>query len=404
MMWKERARAVGFYAGLPLLYVVGLLLLTYLTFPTERLRDRIAAEFSKQGKGANAGQRLQIGELGTYWVTGIQAEDVRIILPPETKPGDDSPARETVVAVDSLQARVQMLPLLWGEVIVKFSAEAFGGNVSGTVPVGATEKSEVELEIEDVDLAQVEVLRDALGLPLAGVLTGSLSLSAPGGRFNKATGTLALTITDLAVGDGKTKIKDTLALPEAKIGKLEILAEAKEGVLKLTKLLSEGGDVELWGEGKVNLKQIWNDSRLDINAGFKFSDTYRGKNDVTKSLLGAPGSSSGGLLDMADPKMKRAKKEDGSYHWRVLGPIRRLVFEPARGEGAKRPAPGAEPPAAEAAPSPPRPAAPPIEREGDDGAVLPAPTPAMAGRPLLQQNSAAGDHDDAADDEVDAEE
>src|SRR6185295_8155103 len=56
------------------------------------------------------------------------------------------------------------------------------------------------------------------------------------------------------------------------------------------------------------------------------------KDDTTKSLLGAPGSNVPAVFEL-DPKVKRAKRDDGFYAWHITGPLAHLSFQPASDGG-----------------------------------------------------------------------
>jgi len=346
----NRFLRIAKYAVYPALYVFCLFLFGYLSFPYDRLKDRLIAEFQAAQKGKSAGQRLEIDELDSYWFTGVEMTGIRLYLPPDDSSGgataaasfgafgagasggDKPTAKESVIEIDDAVARVQILPLLIGRVRVKFTAHAFGGEVNGTVPVGGT-NGPVEVELENVDLGQVAMLKDMIGVPLKGIANGVLALEAADGKFSKANGKLELTVAGVSVGDGKSKIKGMIALPEAKLGDLVMTAEAKDGILKVSKLEGNGSDLELAGDGKVNVREPWNSSNADLYVRFKFTDAYRNKSDLTKSLLGAPGSTAPSMLDMADPRIKRAKRDDGFYGWHIHGALKRLKFDPASTDG-----------------------------------------------------------------------
>ncbi|WP_437983570.1 type II secretion system protein GspN [Sorangium sp. So ce117] len=360
---KARLIKIARWAVYPLFYLFCLGLFGYLTFPYDRLKDRLIAEFDRtqQKRGPSQAQRLEIDELDSYWFTGVEMKGVRLILPPgelgaSSRPsaaaafasGDaakDSAPKPSVIEIDEAHARVKILPLLIGRMRVSFWASVFGGEIEGVVPMGRS-GGDVHVEVSDVELAKVGPLGDILGLPIAGTLSASLDLSAPDGKFNKANGALEVSAKEVSVGDGKTKIQGLIALPEAKLGELLLSAEAKDGVLKVTKMSANGQDLELDGDGKVNMREPWNNSTADLYVRFKFTDAYRSKSDLTKSLLGAPGSSVPGLIEMQQPKMKRSKRADGFYGWHVHGPLKRPRFDPhaaespaARGRGT----PGASP-------------------------------------------------------------
>jgi hypothetical protein len=106
------------------------------------------------------------------------------------------------------------------------------------------------------------------------------------------------------------------------------VADVKDGLVQLTKLAAPGPDLELVGDGKITLRDPWKDALADLYMRFKFSDAYRGKDSITKSLLGEPGSKMPALLDL-DPKMKKAKRADGFYGFHAHGPLRHLKFDPS---------------------------------------------------------------------------
>lgn len=340
---KEKLLRVGKFLVYPAFYIFCLMMFGYCSFPYDRLKDRLIAEYtlSQQSKSRSTPpNRLEIDEVDSYWFSGLEMEGVRLILPPAdespsfgaAKAEDKAAPKDTVIEVTEAHARVRILPLLIGRVKVDFWAKAFGGEVSGLVPVGST-NGPVEVELEEVDLGQVPVLTAMVGLPLKGIANGTLELEAAEGKFNKANGALDLTVKDVSVGDGVTKVKGAIALPEAKLGDLTITAEAKDGVLKVTKFSAPGPDIELVGDGKVAVREPWNDSNADLYLRFKFADGYRNKNDVTKSLLGVPGSNAPALFELADPKIKKAKRPDGFFGWHIHGALKRLKFDPSTADG-----------------------------------------------------------------------
>ena len=337
---KERLVRVAKWIAFPAFYLLCLAMFGYLTFPYGRLKDRLLVEFEKHGR---PGQRIEIGKLSSYWLSGVELTNVKLHMPPDEPaaafPGSGdfgaaaAPAKETVIAIDEAHVRVRVLPLLLGRVRVDFYAAAFGGEIRGTAPVGDS-KGDVELELDHVDLGKIEPIGQAVGVPIRGTATGKLALNTADGKFNKASGTLEMTIADMVVSDGKTKIQGLIELPPAKLGDLTLSAEAKDGVLKVTKLAATGADLELVGDGKFTLKEPWHDAVADLFLRFKFTDAYRGKTATTKSLLGEPGSATGGLMEMQVPKMKRAKRSDGFYGWHIFGPLKRLKYDPSTSESA----------------------------------------------------------------------
>ena len=342
---RERFIRAARYVGYPLFYLFCLLMFGYLAFPYDQVKDRIIAEVERRGK---PGTHLEIGHLSSYWFTGVEFSSVKLTLPPDAssggmsalpRSGEDFAAgaaatapKEATIVIDEGHARLRILPLFLGRVRVDFWASALGGELEGTAPVGKS-SGDVTLTLQRIDIGKVEPLAQTLGVPLKGFASGKLSLTPVEGKFSKSSGTLDLTVEGLVVGDGKTKIQGLIELPPIRAGNLTLSAEAKDGALKVNKLTSPGADLELIGDGKLAVREPWNDSSADLYIKFKVTDAYRGKSEITKTLFGDPSSTAPGLIEMQVPKMKRAKRSDGFYGWHVSGPLRRVRFDPSTADG-----------------------------------------------------------------------
>jgi hypothetical protein len=88
------------------------------------------------------------------------------------------------------------------------------------------------------------------------------------------------------------------------------------------------------GEGRIVLRDSFMDSLSDINLRFRFSDAYRNRNDVTKSLFGTPGSTMPALFELADPRIKASKRPDGFYGWRMVGDLKNPRFDASASGGS----------------------------------------------------------------------
>lgn len=329
---NERLRRLAPWFGYPLFYLAVLFLCIRCTFPYERVKDRIVAEFEAAQK--QPGKRLEIDELGGHWLFGVKAKGVRLITDPPASASADAPARPKVMELDSLKVSVGIFRRLLGTWAVSYQAELGGGEIDGTFFQNA-ERAEIDARTEEVGVAGLSVLEDLVELPLDGVLNGSIRFVLPEGKMSQAEGEVDLTISGLAVGDGKAKIRNTIALPRLEAGDLVLKATALEGRLNVQEFNAKGPDFELQSDGNVRLRDPFDGSIADLNVAFKFTEGYMGKSDLTKSLFGEPGSKVPGLFDM-DPKIRRAKADDGFYRWKVAGPLARLNFRPAPRAGTNR--------------------------------------------------------------------
>jgi type II secretion system protein N len=316
-------RQVLKWVGYVSFYFFALFVFAYLTFPYQRLGDRITQEFNARQTGPKP-MRLKLGEVSSYWLGGVEAHDITLTSPGEPDE-QGKPGKPKVLKIDAAHASVSFLRLLFGTVHISFGADAFGGELSGST-ASSDEGRTLEIELEELDLGQAPLFGDIVGLPLAGKLNGTIDLLMPEEKLSKADGTISLKVTDLAAGDGKAKIRDTIALPRLEAGELTLDAEAKAGTLKITTFAANGPDLKLDSEGTLRLRDVFDTSMLNLTLSFKFQERYTNKSDITKSLFGS--GSMPGLFDL-DPKMKRAKRPDGSYGWRASGALARLNFIPA---------------------------------------------------------------------------
>jgi type II secretion system protein N len=318
--------------GYPLFYVFCLAVFLPLTFPYDRLKERIVASFNAaQAQPALAGQagpgqqELQIEDLSWYWLSGVRMKGVGL-LTAQPEPGKPPSKLE----IDEATARYSLLPMLIGYSSLGFDVLAFGGEASGSYDQAGKQKS-VEVTLEAIDLGEVDPLVQLLGIPLAGKLGGSIRLVMPDGKATKGNGAVALEAKDVSVGDGKAKLKGTIALPKIDVGPITLSAEAKDGILKITKLVAGGKDVELQGDGRIMMRELATDSLCEVQVRFKINDAYKAKSDLTKSLFGAPGSNASGLFELADAKIRQSKRADGFYVWNMRGPLGSPEFVPVGG-------------------------------------------------------------------------
>jgi type II secretion system protein N len=318
------------YVGYAVFYLFALVFFAFVTFPFDRLRSRIQSEFNASQTGPNP-LTLRLGHLSSYWFSGVRADEVDLISPPSTTPSEDpaKPPKPKVMRIDTVHARVSLLRLLFGTMHVTFGAEALGGEISGFTS-DADGGRKLEIDIEDLGLANAPLLADMLGLPIGGTLGGHVEFLLPEGKLSRAEGKVDLKFAGLSAGDGKTKVLNAIALPKVEVGDLTLKATATAGTLKVDQLSAAGKDLDLQGDGSLRLRDTFDASVMSLNARFKFNDRFTNKDDMTRSLFGAPGSSVPALFDMV-PQNKQAKRPDGFYGWRVNGTFSHPTFMPSAG-------------------------------------------------------------------------
>jgi type II secretion system protein N len=296
-----------------------------LVFPYSTLKERIVHSFNAQQRATGGQQELQIDKLSGYWLSGVRVSGVRLFTA-TSEPGQ--PLQK--IEIDDATVRYGILSSIFGGGEMTFDVHAFDGEASGSYETGGKDLG-IQVTMDSIDIGRVEPLIAALGVPLQGKLSGMVKLTFPDGKASKGTGSVSLDIQDVVIGDGKAKLKGALALPPIHVGTITLAGDAKEGTLKINKLVAAGKDLDLQGDGRITLRELATDSICDVLVRFKVNDAYRGENDLTKTLFGAPGSSAPALIELADPRVKQSKRGDGFYAWSVRGPLGRPEFVPAGG-------------------------------------------------------------------------
>jgi type II secretion system protein N len=354
---KERAKQAAPYVAYTLFFGFALMIFTYLTFPWDRVRDKIVSEF-EHGQHPGPGQPRQTLTIGSFkpsWFTGAVLTDVALTTVPvdPTKP-------PTTYRADEVRVRVSLGTLFSPMKDLSFQIKAMGGTIDGTIthvksaehdaaPIapkkgaaqtlskddGPKYDRTIRAELDGIDVEKISAIRDAIGVPVGGTLKGKIDLTLGSGRVDHASGTVDLEIADLWVSDGKVPFKipalklffgsEDITLPQIVIGTVPVQISVKNGVAKIDKMSASGKDLDLGVEGQVTLRESLPDSDAAITVHFKFNDTYRKKGDATAGLLLA--------LD-SEPKLRAGKRADGFYGLKMVGPIggnAQIVAAPSSG-------------------------------------------------------------------------
>jgi type II secretion system protein N len=329
---NPRLKKLLLWVGYPAFYLLCFLVFTYLTFPFEHLRDRVVAGFAEDQRATGGSSKLEIDQLSPYWLSGVEATGVRLITA-STPAADGSKRPPSELDVERIVARVSILPLLIGRINLHVSARALGGTIDADAQKRGDDRS-IEADFTDLSIGRLTPLVELVGLPMTGTLTGHLELTLPEAKLGKASGTVRAKFADLSAGDGKTKIKETIALPKLNVGDLALECDVKDGVVRVTKWAAAGQDLDFSADGKLTLREPFAESSAELYIKFKFSDAYKNRNETTRSLFGTPGTNAPVLIEIAEPRLKTSRRPDGFYNWRASGLLRNLRFDPAPSGGA----------------------------------------------------------------------
>lgn len=286
----------------PAAFVAAFLLSLYWTFPTEPLARRIEAEARAQGYD------VSIGQLSLWRGTGVALKQVAV-MPPPSQAG----AEPLHVVLEEVDARLNVLPLLFGHRSIYFRALAWSGKLTGTYSEAKSAR-DVSFELADLDLAGAVPLRQLTGLDFGGKVSGSgkLSLDAQKG-LPAASGKVSAKIAGGGVTGGSV-----YGFPvKAGLGNIEAALTIASGDAKLDRLTAKSGDIEAEGDGVVHLRPLAALSPLDAKFRVKPGQPWLDLNPLVKGA-------------MTLPAVANAKDPDGWLSYKIAGTLGAPLPRPGR--------------------------------------------------------------------------
>jgi type II secretion system protein N len=395
-----RARKVLRYAGFAALGLVTFVLAFQLTFPFDRVKDKVIELLSEK-------YEVTIGSVDRGLVPGRMSFKAVSLRTRPAKADDVA----TTFYIEELDIGLGLFALLRGTAAVELDAKIGSGHIAGHIAL-SKDGTSIDLAGDDLPSASLP-MREVLGLPMSGKVRFSFDLELPNEKtkagkvasnWRKAEGRAELACpSGCTVGDGKTKLKVNLknqrqqAMVEGGIdfGKVDIdsllaAVEIKNGKLDITKFDAKSGDGELHIDFGMAIDQEFNQSLVTGCLRFRGSEVLLKREPKTHAAL----STTGGPLG-----------PDNLFHIKLAGPLREVRRLPqicgsaantnmdnpggmtARPNLTITPDTPATPPGAAIVPSPPPVPAPPAAAvlEGAGGEVPPAggglPTPSGGGQP-----------------------
>jgi type II secretion system protein N len=299
----RRTRLVLKYFGFFLLAVVTFVYALQLTFPYERVKDKVIEALS--GK-----YDVTIGKVDPGMMPG-RVDFYAVTLRTRPAKADDVPS---VLYIEKLEIDLGIFALIKSTAKVRIDAKIASGHLKGTISIG---KSGTVVDISGVDLPAGNMpMKEVIGLPMSGKLELEFKLDLPieklkngktGPDWTKATGEVEFECpSGCTFGDGKTKLKPKLnnarnqafAGEGIEFGKINVdtmLAHVKigDGQLELDKFEAKSTDGELHVDFALTLDQEFGDSDVVGCLRFKGSDSLQKREPKTYAALTTTGASIG---------------------------------------------------------------------------------------------------------------
>jgi type II secretion system protein N len=353
---NERLRKLLSWVGYPTFALFSFLAFLYLTFPMERLKPRL-----EQRASAELGMEVTIDEVSPRPLLGLSAEGVTLVsrpapgaMPARSPDGSTVTPKPARIRLDQVVLKVGLLGLIFGGVDLSFSVQGLGGELEGSYEQSASKTAPsspappipgrkvvrpqdwaLRAELQKIDLASLPAVREAVGLPLSGRLSGKAALEVPEARWSSANGSLELDLEDCSIGDGKAKLKVPgnpllamgVTLPRVRIGRLHGQISIEKGVatVRLTSQDRVGEvDIEADIEGRIGLRNPLPYSSLDVYARIRLNPQLK-KRDAKFELF--------------ENGLASARRPDGSYGVQISGILRQPMprLTPIGGSGGGLP-------------------------------------------------------------------
>jgi len=264
MKGKKAFHAIIFILLVILLFIFFL----YIGFPYDTLKRRVIGELE-----AKSPFLYEIEELRPYPLSGLTFKNVAIYASVDSK-------RARVLGVDRFRVTLSLIPLLWRKVHLRLWGEILEGTVKGGI-TRRGDKGELQLWGRDVNLQQIDILRDVGGVEMAGILRGKTALTLGEGGISEQTGTAEFTISEAML--------TRLPLPGVaplRVGNIQGQLELKRGNILIKRLAFSGGDLSGQVLGNILLNPNFSKSRLNLRITIKPSAKFDPKYRVLLSLLG----------------------------------------------------------------------------------------------------------------------
>jgi type II secretion system protein N len=266
-----------------------------LFFPTEAVRQRLIYGVEEATKGGFA---LVLDDVGAWTLSGIKADEVQFLSKKKKKgrraTEEEVPEPTLIAALETISARVKLLPLLSGSRLLTFKGKAYDGSVSGEVGLDG-ETVALGVKVDELDLSLYPLsLPDGEPLQLAGRLKFESDLRLDQTDVDDSSGGVRLEIEDLAILN--EAFADTFS-------EAVLEFENDDGTLVVKQGAFLGDKMQAEFSGDIQLNKRIGKSRLDLKIEVTLDTSY----DLLAKTSG----------------LKRARDKEGVYHFQCTGTLER---------------------------------------------------------------------------------
>ncbi len=314
-----RTKKIVKIAGFVVLALVTFVFALQLTFPYNRVKDKII-------EGLASKYDVTISSVDRGLIPGRVTFNAVTLRTRPTKADEVA----TTFFIKKLEVDAGIFALIGGTASVDIDAEIGPGHIRGSVAIS---KGGTEIDMEGVDLPSAMLpMRELIGLPMSGKIAFDVKLNLPNEKaksgktspnWQKAKGAFAFDCaSNCTFGDGKTKLRPKLknarsqafAADGIDFGKVNVTSmhahvTIKNGIMELDKFDTKSEDGELHVDFQVTLAPQFDDGMVAGCLRFKGSETLLKNEPRTHAALSTTGANLG---------------PDGLFHIRLDGTFKAM--------------------------------------------------------------------------------
>ncbi len=326
MVLTERHKRILKWVGYPLLALFTFVITLHLTFPYDRIKDKLVNSLSDK-------YEVSVGSVKPTVFPGGLVISKLMLRPRPKKPDEDPP----LLQIKRLELDASLLGAIRGRLDVNVNADIGSGAVTGNV-VATKAGLWAEFQTKKLALQDVPGLSEAIGLPMERGLNAKISLHLPKQRWREAEGKIQLSCPGCTAGDGVAKIKprprargrvnsqraqaraqfigDGIEVPRLDLGDLHALIEIKAGKGKISDFNATSPDGELHIDGDIDFRDPFKRTQLSGCLRFKFTPDFAEREPKFANV---------GALTGVEVQ------PDGFTDLRITGPLSNLRFRRPNG-------------------------------------------------------------------------
>jgi type II secretion system protein N len=268
----DRKRLILYVLAYTLYGLVVFLVLLYIIFPYDLLRQRVTERFSQ------ADLQLAIARLGPAFPPGVRLQNVRLLVNQAGFPG-------ALMQIETLHARPALLDLLARTLHIRLDATIYSGTLKGSirsVVAGDTAAWELEAQFAELQLERHPLVKQDNQAVLRGQLGGELSVTLDNeGLMQQGALNLRLQSVVFVV----SQVFPLPAQREVTCDTVQSQIRLTPGQWQITSFMCRGNDLAIQVRGTIRWQSPLRASVLELQVQMRSETAYKQEIDLIGNLV-----------------------------------------------------------------------------------------------------------------------